>query len=142
MNDLKILVDTNVILDFFLSRSPNEKPAEKIFESIYKEEITAFTTASSVTDIYYIVAKRLGNKAAKSVLHDLFNLLGIISVDSDDCHLSLELPLEDFEDALISTCAKKEDVDYIVSNDTDFLKSNSILIPIISAADFVAGNLG
>ena len=48
---MKILVDTNIILDFFLSREPQKEAAIKLFEQIYLEKVEAYTTASSITDI-------------------------------------------------------------------------------------------
>ena len=67
---MKILLDTNVILDHILSREPNAKNVEKIFDMICKDEIEAAFTANSVTDIYYIVSKRLGNATAREALRD------------------------------------------------------------------------
>ena len=133
-----ILVDTNVILDFFLARAPHQCTAVKVFELIYQEKLTALTTASSITDIYFITAKRLGDKAARSVLVDLFNILGVITVTGDDCVAALQLPISDFEDALVSACASKKQVDWIVTNDQSFLKIDKSLAPVISTADFLA----
>ena len=48
---MKIVIDTNVILDFFLSREPGADSAKRIFELVYQEKIEAFATASSITDI-------------------------------------------------------------------------------------------
>jgi len=134
---MKILVDTNVILDFFLSRVPHYKTAKNIFELIYQEKVNAFTTASSFTDLYYIIAKRLGNYKAREILQDLINMLGIIAVDGDDCNHALGLPITDYEDALVVTCAGKQRIDWIISNDQGFLKVDNSLIQVISAADFL-----
>jgi predicted nucleic acid-binding protein len=48
---VKILLDTNVILDYILSREPDAKSVGKIFDMICKDEIEAAFTANSVTDI-------------------------------------------------------------------------------------------
>jgi len=135
---MKILIDTNIILDVFLSREPNMKSAEKIFEMVYNEEIEGFVTANSITDIYYITAKRLGDIPTREALRNLFNLLGIISVDSDDCVDALNLPIPDFEDALVIVCADKIDIDYIITNDQGFLSVDSKLANVITANDFLA----
>jgi predicted nucleic acid-binding protein len=41
---MKVLVDTNVILDFFLSRNPQKEATTELFMAIYQERINAFTT--------------------------------------------------------------------------------------------------
>ena len=134
---MKILVDTNVILDFFLSREPQKEAVIELFEQIYQERIKAFTTTNSVTDIYYITAKRLGDKQAREVIYNLLNILGIISVDSYDCVNALDLPITDYEDALIVTCASKTDVEYIISNDKGFLCVETPLASVITAENFL-----
>ena len=107
---MRILLDTNIILDFFLSREPNYKASEKIFELICKEKIQAFTTANSITDIYYISVKKLGEVTTKDAIRNLFNLVSIIDVDGYDCINALDLPFSDFEDALIVVCANKRNI--------------------------------
>ena len=134
---MKILVDTNIILDFFLSREQHATVATKLFEMIYQGKIEAFTTASSVTDIYYITAKRIGDSSAREAVRHLLNILGVIAVDGDDCANALCLPITDFEDALVVTCANKEDIDYIVSNDKEFSQVNTQFAKIVSSYEFL-----
>ena len=135
---MKVLLDTNIILDVFLSREPNAEPAEKIFEMIYQDKIQGYTTASSITDIYYITAKRLGDTAAREALRNLFNLLGVIAVDGADCVYALDVPIPDYEDALVMVCAGKVDIDYIITNDAEFLRVDSETAQVITAVDFLA----
>jgi predicted nucleic acid-binding protein len=137
---MKVLIDTNVILDFFLTRTPHDIAAKKIFEMTYQEKITAFITASSVTDIYYIVKKRLGDSKARDVLINLLNLLIIIAVDGIDCVSALGLPIIDFEDAVVVACAKKCDIDVIITNDVEFQGIEPTLIRVISPNDFLNYN--
>ena len=134
---MKILLDTNIILDVFLSREPNIKSAEKIFELIYQEKAEGYATANSITDIYYVTAKRLGDKPTREALRNLFNLLEIINVDGDDCVRALNFLISDFEDALIVVCADKVDIDYIITNDKEFLRVDSELASVINAEDFL-----
>lgn len=134
---MKVLVDTNVILDFFLSREPHVAEARKLFEMVYREEIEAFTTASSITDIYYITAKRLGDNSAREAVRQLLNILGVVAVDGNDCANALELPIADFEDALVTVCASKEDIDYIITNDREFSQVDSKLATVVSSHDFI-----
>ena len=134
---MKIVVDTNVILDFFLSREPHVANARTLFEMIYQDKIDAFTTASSITDIYYIVAKKLGENAARETVRQLLIMLGIIAVDGNDCAKALDLPIPDFEDALITVCADKEDIDYIVSNDRVFLQLEQPFTTVVGTQELL-----
>jgi len=134
---MKIIVDTNVILDFLLSREPHVADARELFKMISQERVEAYITASSVTNIYYVVAKRLGDGAARESVRHLLNMLGVIAVDGDDCIGALDLPIADFEDALVTVCANREDVNYIVSNDKEFLKVDASLTTVISTRFFL-----
>jgi len=134
---MRILLDTNVILDYILSRKPYAESAGKIFDLIGREEIGAAVTANTITDIYFIVAKRLGDPSARSALRDLLNLVAVVGVDGGDCVSALNLPMADFEDALVVVCYGKEEIDCIVSNDKLFLQVDSALARVISPDDFL-----
>jgi predicted nucleic acid-binding protein len=135
---MRVLIDTNIILDLFLSREPNITAAQKIFTLAAQEKIEACATASSVTDIYYVTAKRLGDRATREALRDLFNLVTIVNVDGSDCIQALDSLIPDFEDALVAVCANRIDVEYIVTNDNAFLKTGSGAAPVMSAERFLA----
>lgn len=135
---MKILVDTNIILDFFLSREQHATATKELFEMIYQEKIEAFTTASSITDIYYVTAKRLGDSSARKAIGHLLNILGVIAVDGEDCTNALCLSITDFEDALVVTCANKKDIDYIVSNDKEFSQINTQFAKVVSSNEFLS----
>ena len=134
---MKVLLDTNVILDHILSREPYAKNVGKIFDMICKDEIEAVFTANSVTDIYYIVSKRLGDTTAREALRNLFNVLVIVSIDGNDCISALNLPMTDFEDAVVVICANKDNIDYIVSNDKEFLQVDSNIARVVPSDDLL-----
>jgi predicted nucleic acid-binding protein len=55
---VKVLLDTNVVLDFFLEREPFFQESNQIFEAIAIEQLEGFITASIATDIFYICRKQ------------------------------------------------------------------------------------
>ena len=54
---MKVLLDTNIILDYGLERSPIYENAQKILHLVYSNEIEAFVSASTVKENYYFVQK-------------------------------------------------------------------------------------
>jgi len=135
---MRVLLDTNVILDFFLERTPHAEAADRLFQLAHQGKLEAYTTASSITDIYYIVARALGNNAARNVLQNLFNLLTVIAVDGDDCIHAMGLPISDYEDAVVVTCSLKDNIDFIVTNDTKFLSADPTLIRVVTPNNFLS----
>jgi len=134
---VKVIIDTNVILDFFLSREPFAADARQLFSMVCQEKIEAFATASSITDIYYVTAKRLGEASAREAVKYLLKVLGIIGVDGQDCHTALDLPIADFEDALIVACSHKETISYIVTNDKEFLELETDYAVVLDIHSFI-----
>ena len=58
---IKVLFDTNIILDIALKRQLNFNETYNLFELIDKKKITGSITASTVTDIYYISKREKGH---------------------------------------------------------------------------------
>ncbi len=46
---MKVLVDTNVLLDFLLEREPFKKDAEELFAAIDSGQIIGYVTATTLT---------------------------------------------------------------------------------------------
>lgn len=119
---MRILIDTNVVIDALTSREPWNENAEKIFIMAANNIIDMNITASSVTDIYYLVRKYLHNtETAKQIMGKLFSLAGILDVTEFDCVEALASPISDYEDAVIEQVARRSGVDYIVTrNQKDY----------------------
>ncbi|MEL1136071.1 PIN domain-containing protein [Desulfitobacterium sp. THU1] len=122
---MKVLIDTNVILDALVGRVPYSVSAEKLFLLVAEDKLSAFITASSVTDIYYLLRKYLHNEnLSREVLLKLFNLFEVIEVTGSDCEKAMSIPIKDYEDALLATCARRKKLDFIITRNTkDFIGS-------------------
>jgi predicted nucleic acid-binding protein len=131
---MKVLLDTNIVLDKLAARKPFDGNADSIFAKIARNEMSGFITAAGVTDIYYILRKKLPDCDCRIALRHLFGLLQVLSVSQDDCESAVESPLEDFEDALILTCAEKANMDFVITRDETFLKEKGTISP----SDFLA----
>ena len=134
---MNVLIDTNVVLDDILNRIPNATAARNISQFVETQQVEGYISASSLTDIYYIVSKNLNEDAARKVIRNLLVTFIIISVGGEDCQKAIDLPMSDFEDALVVVCADKSSLDYIVTNDKEFLTDNNLLVPAISPAEFI-----
>ncbi len=63
---MRVLLDTHIILDFVLERSPFFNNAKLLLTQAENSEIEAIMTATTVTDIYYISAKIKGGRSPES----------------------------------------------------------------------------
>lgn len=119
---MKILIDTNVIIDALTSREPWNESAEKIFIMAANNIVDMYITASSATDIYYLVRKHLHNaETARQVMSKLYSLVGILEVKQEDCIDALASPITDYEDAVVEQVARRSGVECIVTrNQKDY----------------------
>ncbi|WP_334310543.1 MULTISPECIES: PIN domain-containing protein [Spirulina] len=51
---MRVLIDTNILLDFLLQREPFCHDAERLFQAIDSGQIVGYATATTLTDIFYI----------------------------------------------------------------------------------------
>jgi predicted nucleic acid-binding protein len=134
---MNVMLDTNVILDDFLNRFPQAEAAKKISQLVINSQINGYVTANSITDIYYIACKHRNENIARIIIRNLLVTLTVVSVDGQDCLNALDLPLGDFEDAIVVACADKAALSYIITNDTRFLHEMNLSVPSISPIDFL-----
>ena len=126
---MKILLDTNVILDTFLIREPYSKYSDLIFDLIGDNIIIGYVNTSSITDIYYILRKKFNDTESRERIRMILNLFKAVEVTKEDCWEALKSLIPDFEDALVSVCADKANLDFIVTRDIEFLKLPTAISP-------------
>lgn len=113
---MRILIDTNVIIDALASREPWKENAEKIFIMAANNIVEMYITASSATDIYYLIRKYLHNtEDAKKIMGKLYSLVGILEVKEEDCVDALSSPISDYEDAVVEQVARRSGMECIVT---------------------------
>ncbi|AFY85459.1 type II toxin-antitoxin system VapC family toxin [Oscillatoria acuminata] len=116
---MRVLLDTNIILDYFLERDPFMNDAEALFTQIEAKQIEGYMTATTLTDIFYIVSKSKGTQVAKQVVSKLLDGLHICQVDRLILGSALALELNDFEDAVQIACAIASNLEAVISRDRD-----------------------
>jgi len=128
---IKVLVDTNVILDIGLKREPHFHESAGFFKAIDGENVRGYVTASTITDIYYISKKEKGHATAIAFIQNLIQLLDVVGVDKEIVMAALNAEGSDFEDAIQISSAEANDIGTIVTHNTkDFLFSSlKILTP-------------
>lgn len=115
MKNIKLLIDTNVILDMVFQRNGSDN-SMKLFRKIRDNEYSAYITASSVTDLFYIIRKELHDIERTYVIMDhIFKLVSVLSVTEKDIQDAFRLKWKDFEDCVQYMTAKNNGADYIIT---------------------------
>lgn len=132
---MKVLFDTNVILDVMLDRQPFSDDAAQLISMVEGSEMQGFVCATTVTTIHYLMAKSLGARAAIKHIRLLLSLFEIAPVNRVVVENALECNFSDYEDAVIVESAQHAGVEYIITrNIKDFKKS---AIPVFTPLDFI-----
>lgn len=117
----KVILDTNIILDIALDRRDFCEDAKKVLLLLNQNGIKSFVTATTITDIYYILKKSKGHQHTIAFLTGLFNFIDIAGVTKDVVLAALTSVMSDFEDAVQTETAKYNDIDTIITrNFSDF----------------------
>lgn len=96
----KVLLDTNIILDFILKREPFYINAEKILKYSFENTIQSYISATTITDIYYIVKKQKNKDEALDFLNNLIDFVSISDVNREVVINSLN---SNFKDLRVSS---------------------------------------
>ena len=118
---MRVLFDTNVILDVLLSRAPHAEPAIELLDHVARKELDALLGATSVTTIYYLAEKVAGGTQARRHVSDLLNLFEIAAVTRPVLTAAMALQFTDYEDAVLHEAARQAGATGIVTrNSKDF----------------------
>lgn len=122
---MRILIDTNIILDIALKREPFYSDSSEILKKIDNEGLTGFITATTITDIYYIAKKEKGHSIAIEFIGNLMDFIDVIGIDKEILVEALKTEIPDFEDSIQSIASSYNQIDFIISRNTkDFKNSN------------------
>ena len=122
----RILIDTDVILDFFFDRKPFSDNAAKVLSLCESREIKGFITSVIISNVYYLLRQTSTHKKVIEKLMQLVTITEILTTDRDVIIKALNSNFKDFEDALQNYSAELNgQIDLIVTrNIKDFSNSS------------------
>lgn len=132
---MRILIDTNVLLDYILLREPFTQDAQKIIDYCRQEILNGAMAAQSVADMFYILRKDIVIEQRRRILLRLCDILHVEGVDKNKLVCALENKnFTDFEDCLQTECALSFGADYIITRNVDDYVASEV--PCITPKDF------
>lgn len=137
---MRVLVDTNVILDVLQDRKPWSKDGKVIFYAIANNRIAACITAKEAADIHFFSRKQFRKQEnvdskAREIMSKLFALFEVLDTLGIDCINALAMENGDYEDAVSMETAARSGVDCIVTRNTEHFKTS--LTPVFTPAEFI-----
>lgn len=121
---MKILFDTNVVLDVMLLRKPFFESSALVLAEVERKNIEGFVCSTTITTIHYLVEKSKGRKETLSQIKNLLKIFQVTQVDKSCLESALNSKIVDYDDAVLEESASRERIDGIVTrNEKDFKQS-------------------
>ena len=128
----KVLIDTDVILDFFFDRKPFSKYATEILNLCEENKLDGFTTPVIISNVYYLLRKTAKHDIIVEKIKQLLTIIDVVIIDRNVVVNALNSKFKDFEDALqnFSAIENREIKIILTRNIKDFKKSElAVLTP-------------
>jgi len=123
---VKVLVDTNVVLDVLLARTPFVKQAASVFALVEESRVEASLCATTLTTIDYLLAQSLPRVQARRAIRSLLKLFEIAPVNRSVLERALDSKIEDFEDAVLEQAGCLIGADAIITRNTKGFRKSAI----------------
>jgi predicted nucleic acid-binding protein len=133
---MKILFDTNIILDVLLDRKPFSEHASHLMSMVERSEINGFLCATTVTTIHYLLSQNLDKKKAMNSIHAIMTLFEVAAVNRLVIENALATKFSDFEDAVLHESARQAGAEYIVTRNVKDFKASKI--PVYTPIEFLS----
>ncbi|MGL4610184.1 MAG: PIN domain-containing protein [Trueperaceae bacterium] len=122
---MKVLFDTNVILDVLLQRQPYDVAATKLMAAAELSQISGYLGATTVTTVFYLYTKASSSRDANKAVDKLLKVFGVAPVNHSALQTALSSNFKDYEDAVLHEAGIKAGVDCVVTrNPKDFSKAS------------------
>ncbi len=135
---LKILIDTNVILDVLLNRQPFTEDSAKVLALCDAGKVQGFLTPVIISDCYYLLRQTANHTTVIEKLRQLLTFLDVVVMDKNTILSALNSDFSDFEDALQNFAAVRHGriTAIVTRNVKDFKKSD---IGVMTPEGFLKG---
>ncbi len=132
----KVLIDTDVILDFFFDRKPFSLNAAIIFSLCESKKIQGFITPVIISNTYYLLRKTASHEKIIDKLKKLLSITEVLLMNQEVVIKAINSDFPDFEDALQHSAAiHHERINAIITrNFKDFKKSK---IEVFTPENFI-----
>ena len=124
---MKILIDTNVVLDVLFAREPFLSDSITVLHMCDEGFAEGLITVKSLADIHYFLRRQFKSEGrARIALENISSMLTVCDITAEDYAQALAMENDDLEDALLAACARREQCSMIVTRNTRHFKGTGI----------------
>ncbi|HLR25313.1 MAG TPA: PIN domain-containing protein [Fodinibius sp.] len=132
---MKILIDSDVCLDFLTGREPYFNTAKRLFWKIEDTEVVGLVSPDSFSNIFYVLRKYYKRTIIISKLKGFRELISVAPLSEQHIDQALYSGWTDFEDAMQYFCAREANCSSIVTRNTDDYSKSEL--PVFTSFEFL-----
>ena len=132
---MRVLLDSDVVLDFVLDRKPFAEPAAALFEMYRRGSIDCYVSGITIVNVFYVTRKLKGIGVARLAVEGLLAAMLVCPVERTTLYDAYRLAFSDYEDAVQHACAAAARLDALVTRNLEDYKNATL--PVFSPKDFL-----
>ncbi len=132
---MRVLFDTDVVLDFLWWREPFAETAGELFELNAQGAFYGYISGITPMNVFYLTHKAKGISQARQAIGDLLTAVSVCPITHAILNQAFTLPFTDYEDAVQHACATASGLEAIVTRNLDDYKNATL--PVFAPADFL-----
>ena len=132
---MKLLVDTNVLIDFLGRKPPFFEDAERIVAAGYFEDAQLWASTQSFKDAFYVLSHYADAHRVQAAMGAMLEIVNPVDLTGADIKTAIQLNWDDFEDCLIAVSAQKAGADFLLTRDTKGFERS--MVPVKTPAEWL-----
>jgi predicted nucleic acid-binding protein len=134
---MKIFFDVNILLDFFLERSPKQELINSIFEKLDENQIQGYVSISVIQTCAFYLKQAKELSVCKEIIGVICEKFTVLEGDKSAILSAIQSTHTDIEDSIHYFICLNHHLDAIVTSDRDFLKLTKHYLPVITPKELM-----
>lgn len=125
----KIIFDTDVILDAFITDRPDNGRVLTLIEKcsgFSEENMLGMVTSTTLQDVYNFCSIAYSPETAYEGIRHLADLITIVPVSAEECVKAFESDEADFADGILRASAEINGADFILTRNTNAFRTSAV----------------
>lgn len=132
---MRVLLDTDIVIDFLMAREPFAQRARQIFELNAQRKIQCYVASITPLNVFYVARKSLNLEDRLNLIRQLLHQVEVTAISHEILVKAFDFGFSDYEDAVQYACAEADGVEAIVTRNVDDYKNAKL--PIYTPGDFL-----
>jgi predicted nucleic acid-binding protein len=133
---MKVLLDTDVILDVIAARIPFKQEAAELLDLSEQGAFDAYISALTPLNVFYVARKARSSANLRESIKELLQAVRVCPLNDSVLNAAFALPFSDYEDAVQHCCATAAGLEAIVTRNVRDYKNSTL--PVFTPAEFLS----